>query len=90
MHERQRELIDRVRLSSKIAASPAGIRPEAPRLDPLGSPKEPVTPLALESGAGYFLGGTVNGRTLAASGLTNDEAVRPARRGDQADEILSE
>ena len=42
-------------MSSKIAASPMGVKPDAPRLDPLGSPKGPMTPLALEEGAGdYF------------------------------------
>ena len=55
MRERQRELIDRAKLSSKIAASSMGIKPDAPRLDPLGSPKGPMTPLALEEAAAdYF------------------------------------
>lgn len=55
MRERQRELIDRAKLSSKIAASPMAFKPNAPRLDPLGSPKGPMTPLALEDVAGdYF------------------------------------
>jgi hypothetical protein len=55
MKERQRELIDKAKMSSRIAASPYGVKPEAPRLDPLGSPKGPVTPLALEEGTDYFL-----------------------------------
>lgn len=55
MRQRQRELIDRAKLSSKIAASPMGVKPDAPRLDPLGSPKGPMTPLVLEDGAAdYF------------------------------------
>lgn len=54
MRERQRELIDRARMSSKIAASPMGVKPNSPRLDPLGSPKGPVTPLALEEAQDYF------------------------------------
>jgi len=54
MRERQRELIDRARLSSKIAASPMGIKPDAPRLDPLGSPKGQVTPLELAEAEDYF------------------------------------
>ena len=55
MREGQRELIDRAKLSSKIAASSMGVKPDAPRLDPLGSPKGPMTPLVLEVGApDYF------------------------------------
>jgi hypothetical protein len=55
MRERQRELIDRAKLSSKIAASSMSAKPNAPRLDPLGSPKGPMTPLVLEDGPGdYF------------------------------------
>jgi hypothetical protein len=55
MKERQRELIDSANLSSRIAASSYGLKPDAPRLDPLGSPKGPVTPLALEETGDYFL-----------------------------------
>lgn len=54
MRERQRELIDRARMSSKIAASPMGIKPERPTLVPLGSPQGNVTPLALEEAHDYF------------------------------------
>lgn len=54
MREKQREFLERAHLSSKIAASSMGIKPGAPRLDPLGSPKGPVTPLALEEGDDYF------------------------------------
>ncbi len=54
MKERQRDLIDKAKMSSRFAASPHGVKPDAPRLDPLGSPKGPVTPLALEGGD-YFL-----------------------------------
>ncbi|OAL32186.1 hypothetical protein AYO20_07954 [Fonsecaea nubica] len=54
MREKQREFIERTTLSAKIAASSMGIKPGAPRLDPLGSPKGPVTPLALEEGDDYF------------------------------------
>lgn len=54
MREKQRELLDSVRLSSILAASPAGQKPGSPRLDPLGSPKGPVTPLALEESTDYF------------------------------------
>lgn len=54
MREKQREFLERAHLSSKIAASSMGTKPGAPRLDPLGSPKGPVTPLALEEGDDYF------------------------------------
>jgi len=54
MREKQREFLERANLSSKIAASAMGIKPGSPRLDPLGSPKGPVTPLALEEANDYF------------------------------------
>jgi hypothetical protein len=54
MREKQREFLERAHLSSKIAASAMGIKPGAPRLDPLGSPKGVVTPLALEEADDYF------------------------------------
>ncbi|KIX05723.1 uncharacterized protein Z518_03695 [Rhinocladiella mackenziei CBS 650.93] len=54
MREKQREFLERAHLSSKIAASSTGIKPGAPRLDPLGSPKGPVTPLTLEDAGDYF------------------------------------
>lgn len=54
MREKQREFLERAHLVSKIAASSMGIKPGAPRLDPLGSPKGPVTPLALEEADDYF------------------------------------
>lgn len=49
MRQRQREFIEKARLTSKLAASPMSSKPDAPRLDPLGSPKGPVTPLELEA-----------------------------------------
>lgn len=73
MKERQRELIDRENLSSRIAASPQGIKPDAPRLDPLGSPKGPVTPLALEEASDYFL--------VAGRG-ENSPSVSPGSRSE--------
>ena len=54
MREKQREFLERANLSSKIAASAMGTKPGSPRLDPLGSPKGPVTPLALEEADDYF------------------------------------
>ena len=55
MREKQRELIERAHLSSKIAASSMGVKPTAPQLNPLGSPTGLVTPLALEGeGDDYF------------------------------------
>ncbi|KAI1611381.1 hypothetical protein EDD37DRAFT_650853 [Exophiala viscosa] len=54
MREKQREFLERANLSSKIAASSMGVKPGSPRLDPLGSPKGPVTPLALDEAGDYF------------------------------------
>jgi hypothetical protein len=54
MREKQREFLERANLSSKIAASSMGVKPGSPRLDPLGSPKGPVTPLALDEVGDYF------------------------------------
>ena len=67
MREKQRELLDTVRISSMIAASPAGQKPVSPRLDPLGSPKGPVTPLALEEPTDYFSVTRTGKRSPAAS-----------------------
>ena len=47
-------MLDGVRMSSMLAASPAGQKPGSPRLDPLHSPKGAVTPLALEEAHDYF------------------------------------
>ncbi|ERF77213.1 hypothetical protein EPUS_05782 [Endocarpon pusillum Z07020] len=73
MKERQRDLIDKAKMSSRFAASPHGVKPDAPRLDPLGSPKGPVTPLALEEGGDYFLLGSSGG---------NSPVVSPASRSE--------
>ena len=54
MKERQRDLIEKAKMSSRLAASSSAVKPDAPRLDPLHSPQGPVTPLALE-GDDYFL-----------------------------------
>ena len=54
MREKQREFLERASLSAKLAASSMSIKPGAPRLDPLGSPKGLVTPLALGEGDDYF------------------------------------
>ncbi|RMZ92312.1 hypothetical protein DV736_g440, partial [Chaetothyriales sp. CBS 134916] len=45
MREKHQEFLNSVRLSAKAAALPFGQKPGSPRLDPLGSPKGPVTPL---------------------------------------------
>lgn len=73
MKECQRDLIDKAKMSSRLAASTHGVKPHAPRLDPLGSPKGPVTPLALEEGGDYFL--------IASSG-ENSPTVSPASRSE--------
>lgn len=72
MKERQRELLEKAKMSSRIAASPYVAKPDAPRLDPLGSPKGPVTPLALEEGNDYF---------LAAGIAESSPSVSPSPRG---------
>lgn len=54
MRQKHREFLDSAKAMSLQAASPAGNKPTSPRLDPLGSPKGPVTPLALEEGGDYF------------------------------------
>ena len=54
MREMHREFLNSVRLTSKTAASPFSQKPGSPRLHPLGSPKGPVTPLALEEASDYF------------------------------------
>jgi hypothetical protein len=51
MRDRQREMLENVRISSMMASQQ---KPGAPKLNPLGSPKGPVTPLALEEGGDYF------------------------------------
>lgn len=73
MKERQRELIEKAKTSSRIAASPHGVKPDAPRLDPLGSPKGPVTPLQLEEVGDYF---------LIAGGGDLSPSPSPGSRGD--------
>ena len=67
MREKHREFLDSVMLSSKTAASPFGQKPGSPRLDPLGSPKGPVTPLALEEAGDYFAVTGTGKRSPAAS-----------------------
>ena len=67
MREKHREFLDSVRLSSKTAASPFSQKPGSPRLDPLGSPKGPVTPLALEDASDYFAVAGAGNRSPARS-----------------------
>jgi hypothetical protein len=75
MREKQRELLEGARLFSTIAASPAGQKPGSPRLGPLGSPKGPVTPLALEDSGDYF--------SVAGAG-TRSPAVSPGAKSDRS------
>jgi len=82
MRERQRELIDRARMTQRIAASPMGIKPDAPRLDPLRSPKGPVTPLALEEDGDYFQTGAVAKVSPASSpGARSDGSAKKMGEG---------
>lgn len=79
MRERQRELIDRAKMASKIAASSRGVKPNAPRLDPLGSPKGAMTPFALEDGAADYF--TISTRAPSSPG---------ASPGDRSDDSVNE
>jgi hypothetical protein len=55
MRQKHREFLEGAKAMSLQAASPnSSNKPTSPRLDPLGSPKGPVTPLALEEGGDYF------------------------------------
>ncbi|KIV98239.1 hypothetical protein PV10_01907 [Exophiala mesophila] len=76
MREKQREFLERTHLSSKVAASSMGIKPGGPRLDPLGSPKGPVTPLELDEAIDYF--------AVAGAGKPSP-ATSPAARSPRSD-----
>ncbi|RMZ84939.1 hypothetical protein DV738_g445, partial [Chaetothyriales sp. CBS 135597] len=85
MREKHQEFLDSVRLSAKFAASQFCQKPRSPRLDPLGSPKGPVTPLALEEGTGYFSpaggAGTPGKRTTVDTpGGRSPHRTRPTSR----------
>jgi hypothetical protein len=70
LRQYQRDLIAHAKLSSSEAATPGSAKPNAPRLDPLGSPG-PVTPLALEEEGGYLtagMGSISNGGSPVMSG----------------------
>lgn len=86
LREKHREFLEKAKLSSKLAASPLAIKPDAPRLDPLGSPKGPVTPLALEEANDYFSVAGAGRISPAASpgtrsprsrSVSDDEDVKP-------------
>lgn len=79
MREKQKEFLDRARMTSKIAASSMGVKPDAPRLDPLGSPKGQVTPLALEEAGDYFQVSSSGKHSPAAS-----PGARSARSDDSS------
>ena len=83
MREKQRELLEQARLSSKLAASPLGLKPGSPRLDPLGSPKGPVTPLALEQAGDYFQ------IARASKGSTAGSPGARSSRSDRSESSLS-
>ncbi|RMD41170.1 hypothetical protein DV735_g3928, partial [Chaetothyriales sp. CBS 134920] len=96
MREKHQEFLDSVRLSAKFAASPFCQKPRSPRLDPLGSPKGPVTPLALEEGTGYFgpagpAATPVKRTTVDGSGGRSPHRTRPTSRdggvGQQKDKV---
>lgn len=85
LREKHREFIDKARQSSKLAASPFAIKPDAPRLDPLGSPHGNVTPLALEEDGDYFTVGVMGkmspvtspgARSPRAASISGDEDAK--------------
>lgn len=86
LREKHREFLEKTKLSSKLAASSMSAKPDAPRLDPLGSPKGPVTPLALEEAGDYFSvagAGTVSpvgspgARSPRAHSVSSDDELKP-------------
>lgn len=88
LREKHREFIEKARQSSKLAASPFAIKPDAPRLDPLGSPHGAVTPLALEEAGDYFAVSVVGQRSPVASpgtrspraaSISSDEDHKPCK-----------
>ena len=84
VRERQAELMRQQETSSKLAASPLSVKPGAPKLDPLGSPKGPVTPLELEGGDYFALPKSPAGSPAVSPGSKSDgsvtEAPEPQRR----------
>lgn len=83
MSRGQRDFLKQLQLSSTLAASPMASKPGAPRLDPLGSPKGAVTPLALEqaeagdyflvAGSGKFSPASSPGRRSRVEGHAKEE-----------------
>jgi len=87
LRQKHREFLQQAQLSSKLAASPLSTKPDAPRLDPLGSPKGPVTPLELEAGD-YFSSagagkvspaGGPGTRSPRAASVSSDEDTKPLK-----------
>lgn len=81
LREKHREFLQQAQLSSKLAASPLSAKPDAPRLDPLGSPKGAVTPLALEEAGDYF--------STAGAGKVSP-AASPGARSPRAASVSSD
>jgi len=88
LREKHREFLQQAQLSSKLAASPLSIKPDAPRLDPLGSPMGAVTPLELEEAGDYFStvgAGRVSparspgSRSPRAASVSSDEDTKPSK-----------
>jgi len=88
LRQKHREFLQQAQLSSKLAASPLSSKPDAPRLDPLGSPKGPVTPLELEEAGDYFSSagaGKVSPaaspgtRSPRAASVSSDEDMKPLK-----------
>ena len=91
MREKHREFLQSVHLSSKTAASPFSQKPGSPRLNPLGSPKGSVTPLALEEASDYFAvtgegkrspAGSPGTRSGLSALIIEDAIKMPKRKAD--------
>ena len=88
LRQKHREFLQQAQLSSKLAASPRSSKPDAPRLDPLGSPKGAVTPLELAEAGDYFSSvgagkvspaGSPGSRSPRAGSITSDDETIPTK-----------
>lgn len=86
LRDKHREFLEKAKLTSKLAASPLSVKPDAPRLDPLGSPKGAVTPLELEEASDYFSvagagkispAGSPGTKSPRSRSVSSDEETKP-------------
>ncbi|KAL8841490.1 MAG: hypothetical protein Q9170_000873 [Blastenia crenularia] len=74
-------VINATQIAIRNAANSPGARPNSPRLNPLGSPGGPVTPLMLEGQGDYFLAGPDAGSTSAL--------LKSSERRDLAERLIA-